>query len=180
MGVMAIEVFDADVVSEENLATQFYRLGDLGRKKVWALKDMVAEFSDETLMETYDWRVGASTRFNGNIIISAVDSISARKSIWEACINSPARWYLDARMGAEEFHLHVVNRRAPATVQWYEELLSGQTDENVAQEPCTRKATIYTASFAAALIGRVVKQISVGEAPKPHYVYNLKNDFLFV
>ena len=181
MGVMAIEVFDPDEVAEENLATQFHRLGDLGRQKVLALKDMVSEFADETIHRNPQLAgLGASTRFDGQIVISAVDSISARKSIWEAFINSPAHWYLDARMGAEEFHLHTINQADADAVRWYDQLLAGQTDENVAQEACTAKATIFTASFSAAIIGRTVKQISNAETPQRHYIYNLINDFLFV
>ena len=177
---MAIEVFDPDEVAEENLATQFHRLGDLGRKKAWALKDMLAEFADETAVEPYDWRVGASTRFNGGVVVSAVDSISARKSIWEAFLNSPSRWYLDARMGAQEFHLHVVDRGDAGAVRWYDQLLAGQTDDNVAQEPCTMKATIFTASIAGGLVGSALSRIARGEQPPRHLVYNIAKDFLFV
>ena len=180
MGVMGIEVFDADVIAEENLATQFHRLNDLNRLKVDALKDMLLEFADETEIDAHPWRVDGSTRFEGRIVISAVDSIRTRKDIWTAWMASPARWYFDARMGAEEFHLHVVDRKNVESVRWYLDLLSEQTEDNVAQEPCTAKATIFTASFAAAIIGRAVRQIAVGKAPAHHYVYNLKSDFLFV
>ena len=180
MGVMSIEVFDPDEVAEENLATQFHRLGDLGRMKVWALKDMVAEFADETYIETCDWRAGASTRFGGRIVVSAVDSISARKSIWEAFLNSPSQCYLDARMAAQEFHLHTVDRSDKDAVRWYDQLLAGQTDDNVAQEVCTAKATIFTASIAGGLIGSAISRISRGEAPPRHLVYNIAKDFLFV
>ena len=180
MGVMAIEVFDPDIVAEENLATQFHRLGDLGRLKVEALKDMLLDFADETVIDALSFAVGPFTELGGGIVISAVDSIRARKDIWKAFLGCSARWYLDARMGAQEFHLHVIDRKNVEAVKWYAGLLSEQTDENVAQEPCTAKATIFTSAFCSALIGRTVKQIAVGETPYRHYVYNLKNDFLFV
>jgi molybdopterin/thiamine biosynthesis adenylyltransferase len=159
MGVGYLEVWDDDHVSTENLATQFHRLSDIGRPKVEAFAEMVGEFSDDTNINTVYGRVGPDDRIGGDIVISAVDSIQARKDIWQAVFDKgfPSfNWYIDGRMAAEEAQLLVVNANDTA---WYQELIESIDDHQFPSLPCTAKATIYGANLTSALIGAVVHKI---------------------
>lgn len=156
MGVRYLEVWDDDFVSEENLATQLHRLSDVGMEKVFALKDLLAEFSDDTYVEPVPGRVTAQTGISGQIIISAVDSIAARKAIWAALGNFD--WYIDARMGAEIAQIFCLEGRGDDS--WYADMLAGQDDASVEDAPCTRRATFFCASAIAGILGSLVRKVA--------------------
>src|SRR5665648_983494 len=102
MGVPDLVLFDDDEVADINLATQLFRFSDVGNKKPIAVADMITEFSD-TRVDFRTERVGPETDLSVDMVISAVDSIQARKDIWIAVLNSKTKptWYLDTRMAAE-------------------------------------------------------------------------------
>jgi glycine/D-amino acid oxidase-like deaminating enzyme len=169
MGVGHMTVYDHDTVDDVNIATQFHRPSDIGTLKVRALRKTVDEFSGLWL-EPRAFPVEADTEIQDLIVISALDSIKARKGVWEAVKAHPPLWYLDARMAAEEVHLFAVDMQEP---DWYDAEL-GQTDENnIAELPCTAKATIYCAAFSAGHLGHAVKRIANGEPLERHIVHNI-------
>jgi hypothetical protein len=180
MGIPEIAVFDSDTVDDENLATQFYRIGDLGRMKVTALADLLRVFSDDVEVNAVDLRVTPLTRpdlITNPIIISAVDSINTRKEIWKAVQALPFLWYLDARMGAENLMLYSVSGRDRG---WYENALASQDEDAIADLPCTAKATIYTAALCGGLVGKTVRQIVTGLRPPRLLFYNIIQDQLLI
>jgi hypothetical protein len=93
------------------------------------------------------------------LVVSAVDSIDARKAIWAALQESSWRWYFDARMGAENFLMYCVHHSKHS---WYHNLLMNQEEGDIADEPCTAKATIYTAAFSAGYIGLALRRLAAG------------------
>lgn len=179
MGVRYLAVYDDDEVSEVNLPTQLHKVSELGSLKVYALRDMLHEFSDEIDLFPMPERVNPDTRFEATIVISAVDSIQARKDIWQAVDHSNVLWYMDARMGAEEFQLKVVDMSDPGSVVRYDQEIENEDDSRIPDAPCTMKATFYCASLASAMIGRTVRMIATGITPPYYYVQNLVSDFVF-
>ena len=161
MGVRLLSIIDFDTVEPENLSTQFFRLSDVGKPKVEAVADMIREFSDETFVDGLQQRVGPNDNIFGSIIISAVDSITARQDIWRALQTYP-HWdyYLEARMGAEEFQLHTI---VYDDTHWYSDYILSQNEDDVPELPCTSKATIFTGTLAASYIGNAVRKIVTGE-----------------
>ena len=107
------------------------------------------------------------------IVISAVDSINARKAIWEAVLNSDNRWYLEMRMGAEEFQIHAVDCQDQDSFDWYNNYINGQTEEGIADLPCTAKATFFTAMVAAGLTGSIVRKIHSGIKVPKKTIFNI-------
>jgi len=169
MGVETIALYDPDIVDDVNLPTQFFRLDDLTDFKVDAAGLAVEEFSDDTTVIANAHRVDSQTNpleLSANVIISAVDSIQSRKDIWKVAREAWFECYLDARMAAETFQLYAVS---PMDMAWYTNMLNRQTDENTPDLPCTEKATIYTAAFAAGHIAHAVKEIALGRS-LPHAV----------
>ena len=176
MGVGGLLIFDDDTVDEINIPTQLHRINTIGQNKASALADTLQEFSDVPVAYLPE-RVFADTQLEGNIIISAVDSIAARKDIWQAVKRSGAGWYLDARMASEYFKLYLVDLNDPA---WYENALEQDTDENTLQEACTSKATIFTAMFAAGWIGLAVKEIVTRSAQPGLWVHDIKSKSILI
>lgn len=179
MGVGQLTVWDDDTVSEFNLPTQLHRLSDLGRLKVQALNQLILDFSDDTDFVAVPDRVIPEDHcgLEDYIVISAVDSIAARKGIWQSVKQGKVRWYLDSRMAAEEFHLFCVDMWDYA---WYEQMLAGEDDTNVPELSCTAKATFYTALIASGRIGLAVKRIAMGQKNPRVFIYNIAADHLLV
>jgi molybdopterin/thiamine biosynthesis adenylyltransferase len=161
MGVPELTVFDFDRVSDVNIATQFFRHFDVESWKTAALSTILSEYADAKVLIRnlpFDENTHPDL-FTNPIIISAVDSISARRAIWEAVKYEEFLWYLDARMGAEVFQLYAVSGDE---MGWYEDLMSKQDDSQVDNLPCTSKATVYCSCLAAAHIGASVRKIISG------------------
>lgn len=180
MGVGYLTLVDDDTVSEENIATQLYATHQIGYKKAIALRDLLALFVDDVYIDHIVDRVTAETPWYGllanDIVISAVDSISSRAQIWRAICDKSWRWYIDARMGAEQLAVYVIDNER---LDWYDSVLSSQDDDVALEEPCTAKATIYTANAAAAVIGKTVRQIVSGERPPAILSWNIHKDTMF-
>lgn len=154
MGAPSLQLVDFDVVDESNLASQAYLQSDLGRPKVQATGDLCHQLNHELKL------VGIIDRFKrsmeiGNVLFAAVDSISARRMIWEAC-GSKVSFFGDARMLAEVVRvLAVADER---TRVHYPQTLFAQ--EQAYTGSCTSKSTIYTANIAAGLaIGQFARHL---------------------
>ena len=158
MGFLNLEIWDDDVVSVENMNNQMYPITSLDEPKVQALGDMINMFTGHKVV-TINGRYEGE-KLTGDIVISAVDNMKVRKSIWD---NSQASWFIDPRMGAETALLYVMNRQDSADKVTYPKTL--HTDEEGVHEPCTAKSTIYCSNFLSGLVARAVKQIATAS---PH------------
>lgn len=161
MGFGNITVLDDDEVSIENMNCQFFRHKDVGRKKVDALKELILDFSGFRIEGTAHRFSRTSSPARG-IVISAVDSMSARRDIWEAHKGSAnTKMIIDPRMGAENALLYVMNPMSSKDQESYEKAL--YSDDNAVSEPCTRKSTAYCALPLSGLVAAQVKALVRGE-----------------
>lgn len=161
LGIPRMYLYDGDVIEDVNIPTQLLKISDIGKSKVRSVATTLTEFSDEITGIGCPYRVEENTPLlESTIIISSVDTITARKAIWEAVAASNCRWYLDARMGAEVFQLYTVDTADPG---WYTDHLDTLHEDDIPDEPCTAKATIYTAFMAAGHIAHQVKRIIMGQ-----------------
>jgi molybdopterin/thiamine biosynthesis adenylyltransferase len=162
MGVQHLSAYDPDTVSSENVATQLYGQGMIGHPKTEAIGWLLSDLTQEDILEPYPYAILPSsetippTRF----LISAVDSIHARKDIWDVARRSMWEWYIDARMSAMSMTIHCVNYNHR---EWYQALLDGQDDNQIADEPCTSKATPFTGMIAGGFVTWTVAQLYRGE-----------------
>ena len=159
MGFGNLSVWDDDKVSIENMNCQFFRHKDVGRMKVDALAELVRDFSGIDIM-------AIPLRYTGTalpgIVITAVDSMEARKTIWDAHVGRAPRTrrIIDPRMGAESALLYVMDPMGDADKLSYAKTL--YTDDNAVREPCTRKSTAYCALPLSGLVAAQVKSLVTG------------------
>ena len=160
MGCPRITFFDDDTVEPHNLPNQLYRMADIGLPKVEALARILREYVDAEITPVNE-RVVQRT-FNG-VVISAVDSMAARRAIWEKCVRYKAgvRLYVDARMGGEVGRVLTVSPTNPMAVAAYEGTLF--SDAEGSQELCTAQATIYSTFGIASLVANQVKRFARGD-----------------
>ena len=175
MGCPRITFFDDDTVEPHNLPNQLYRMADIGLPKVEALARILREYVDAEITPINE-RVTKRT-FSG-IVISAVDSMSARRAIWENCVRYKAgvKLYVDARMGGEVGRVLTVSPTNPMGVSAYEATLF--SDAEGSQELCTAQATIYSTFGIASLVANQVKRFGRGESQTYEHIIDFSTSML--
>ena len=175
MGSPRITFFDDDTVEPHNLPNQLYRMADIGLPKVEALAKILRDYADAEITPINE-RV--ERRAFSGVVISAVDSMSARRAIWEGCVRYKAavRLYIDARMGGEVGRILTVNPTNPMAVGAYEGTLF--TDAEGSQELCTAQATIYSTFGVASLVANQVKRFARGESQTYEHIIDFSTSML--
>ncbi len=151
-GVPAMTLYDPDSVGVENLAPQGFWETDVGDPKV----DAVANVCHQVLprMELHARRerfrksaVKGWPADRDHAVFCCVDSIAARKLVWEA-VRGAAAFFADGRMAAEVVRVLASGR--PADDRAYAATLFAAGEAYAGS--CTAKATIYAGSVAAGLM----------------------------
>lgn len=160
MGYHDITVYDFDTVSIENMNAQIYRFSDIGRTKVQSLQEIIKDFADisiKAINKKYEGEVFQ------DIVICAVDNMSARKAIFDAHKNMPyiTNLFVDPRMAIEYAYIQAFNPNDKEQCSLYEKTLF--TDDNSLQERCTNKSTIYTSQLIGATIAKMVKDVTTNK-----------------
>ena len=157
MGLNIIELFDSDSVEEHNLPNQFYKLKNLNTYKNEALSDLLIEFTGKT-PQIFD-NVVSNSLLQGDIIVSAVDSMEARKLIWERVKETKPRLYIDTRMAGKIFSIFTVDMINPHAKYNYEKSLAKETE--ALQVPCTQRAIIFNVlGIASFVCNQIVKYLN--------------------
>lgn len=171
-GFENVTVWDLDVVSIENMSCQGYRRKDIGNPKVYALSDMIKEMTGVDI-EVHNgiWETEGK---ENPIVIVAVDSMKARKEIYEEikkkCFS--VNFLIDPRMGAEVAALYCM--RPHQESESYEKTL--YSDEDSVQERCTARATNYTANMLSGLVVKTVKNLACKEDYPRISQWNIKDN----
>lgn len=174
MGCSDLLVWDPDKVGEENIATQFYNLASIGMSKVEALARIVEQFSGEQIQAIPSAFTGEEEDRLRGVVISAVDSMEARATIWRAVRLNPAVGLLiDSRLGAEIGLIYTIRPTDLDDIRFYEATL--HSDEESAPLPCTARGIIYNSLVMAGLVANQVKKFALGEPLQREIMFDLKN-----
>jgi hypothetical protein len=143
MGVNNLTCFDADIVDVHNVSNQAYGMSDVGLLKVDAFSNLLElqiGVQANTIAKQYDGRALSE------VVISAVDSMKSRDTIWKSVREKPeVRLYLDARMGLETLMVWAVRPQAHS-------------------DPCTARTVCYTPLMAGSILCSHVKRYVNDEA----------------
>jgi hypothetical protein len=148
MGVPSLTVYDPDVVESANIPSSAYRHAlDIGRPKVEALRDLVAEATCLTIEIRRKAYEGEELR---GAVVCCVDTIEARRLVWERVRrrSDADNILIDTRVDAELVWVFALDPRDPDDIGFYEPYLAFSSKE-AHQPTCGRHGTIYT-SWAAA------------------------------
>ena len=154
MGFTKIRVYDFDTVEQYNIGSQIYRIRDIGKPKVEALKEIIEDASGLVI----DARNEKVAEVKTQVLILAVDNIEARrelaeKSEYEICI--------DGRMGAETFNAYYFLSEERDI---YAKTIFPQGDAE--ELPCTGKAIAYNTFGLGSIIAALVKKYGSGYIAK--------------
>lgn len=162
MGFEGIEVYDHDTVESHNQYNQIYRQEDVGKPKVVALPEIVNQLTGGKI-ETHMAKAGKETPFEG-IVITMVDSMAARKEIFEAVKYNPkVKLFIDARSGAPDGTIYAINPADPDGVTQYEETL--YLDEEAENIACSDQTTLPLVWIIDATVAQMVRMWSQGWVP---------------
>jgi molybdopterin/thiamine biosynthesis adenylyltransferase len=173
-GFNNITVWDADKVDGHNIPNQMYRPQDIGKLKVEAISLICREWAKASV-------VGVPEMYSGQkplsgIVISGVDSMEARKTIWEKGIryNPGVGIYIEGRMAGQWGMIHTVRPCDPDMVEWYESTTL-YPDKEVEPVACTDRAIAYNVFGLASLIVNQVAKHVKGEETAKEIIYDLVN-----
>jgi len=152
IGMPRMHLFDDDMVQVENLAPQGYWPEDLNSAKSTVTAALCTRINPDIEVTAVTERFKRSTVRTlpaGRRLVAflCVDSIQARRLIWEA-LSPIVAFFVDGRMSAEV--IRVLAAATPATDHYYATTLF--QPEQAYAGSCTAKSTIYTASIAAGLM----------------------------
>lgn len=161
MGIPYLDIFDNDVVEPHNQPTTLYRHNQMMSKKVDAIKEILME---QTVTEVGAWpiKVGKRHALSG-VVVSGVDSMSARTAILEAVLASKEDvvLYLEARMAGEVGIIHSLDPKNEEEVEQYRSHLF--SDAEADPQTCTERGIIYNVFVIAGLITALVKRFAMNQ-----------------
>ena len=143
IGIPVLQLIDFDEVDISNLATQGYMHKDLKRPKVDVTAEFCREINYDLQIEVVLDKFKRSTPI-GNCVFCCVDSIVARKHIWDA-LKDKINFFVDGRMSAEV--LRVITACDEPSREYYPQTLFAAQEAHTGT--CTAKTTIYCANIAA-------------------------------
>jgi molybdopterin/thiamine biosynthesis adenylyltransferase len=85
LGVTNLHIWDFDIVEDHNVANQVYGLCDVGKLKVEALKERIKRDTGVDI-NIHNERVTGSTPGFGEVVFLLVDSMDARREIWDGAL----------------------------------------------------------------------------------------------
>jgi molybdopterin/thiamine biosynthesis adenylyltransferase len=155
LGLENIHVWDFDIVESHNIANQAFRLGDIGRLKVEALQDLVLEATG-TKINIHNEKVDGSQKL-GEIVFLLVDSMAARKEIWQKAVRNKIRVKLmiETRMGTDSGRIYTILPMDPQQIAKYEDNLY----EDVEAEVSSCGTSISVGPTAELISGMAVWQL---------------------
>ena len=160
MGMENIKVIDFDIIEEHNIPNQFFRIKDIGKFKVEALKEIIKEFTNIEI-ETECIKINKNYEFDINLntlIILCVDNMKARKLIYDKIKDFPIK-LIDTRFGGEGFSIHNIDLENEEHKKKFESSLKATTKNT----SCGEKGIIYTILNLASEVCNIVKKIDKGE-----------------
>jgi hypothetical protein len=154
LGVCGLQAWDADVVSPENVSCQLYGDDHIGIPKAQAILQLMEQIGGHTPNAT---ATNYSDQPLTEMVISAVDSMAARKQIWQSVRKKPeVKLYIDSRMALQTLVVYSVRPGFREDRVAYSQTIV--PDADTLQEPCTNRSIGYTGMMAAAVICNLVKR----------------------
>ena len=148
-----IILYEKDILENLNMAGQIYRRRDVGRRKDYALEQLLRELTDSSI---YLQKLGEFTddSFTTSITILALDNMETRKKAVLKWQESFDEWVtkgefpilIDGRLEGEQGIIYTLLSKADAD-RWLGEYFG---DEEGDEGACTMRATSYNGAMIAA------------------------------
>lgn len=147
LGITQIQVWDNDEIEEHNVPNQAYEIEQVGLRKVDALQmnlEISTKYKPVVHFETF-----VNQRIGG-IVFLMVDSMKARKEIWENSLKMKpnVKLLIEPRMGLNEGRIYVVEPTDLLHIKRYEECW--YSDEEAETSACGASQSVITTAMGVA------------------------------
>ena len=165
LGVQSFVLYDDDIVEDVNTGAQLYGAGDIGKRKIDALVEHLERIAPLPLSISLKFeRVDNDTDIDAEHIFSCVDSMAARKAIYENA-KAKKRLLIDGRIGADLIRTYAIDTTDEKDTALYEASL--YTDEEGEQLACTERNVAYVAWLVAGLLTAMyARKITGNKTPR--------------
>lgn len=145
VGVTDLTVWDADDVASHNVPMSAFRISDLGRWKVEALADIVADKSGVQIKPVRRMWNGETLRGS---VVCCVDSMDVRRAIWTKVRQNPlVDIFVDTRIAEEFVAVYAITPTNADHVALYESRLYPSSE--AVRPMCGQHGIIYVSGLAA-------------------------------
>jgi molybdopterin-synthase adenylyltransferase len=162
MGCVGLTCYDPDRIEAQNWSNQMYRDKDIGKLKAVALSEVMEQFGGHTPNAI---AVKYENQSLSEVVISGVDSMESRKTIWKAIREKPeVSIYLDARIGLETIVVYAVRPKIREDRVAYSKTLF--SDSEALSLPCTQRTICYGPLASTAVLCNLLKRfVNTEELP---------------
>lgn len=149
MGVDDLTVYDGDYVESHNAPMSLYRQHDLGRPKVEALAELILDLTGVVL--TTKPVMYAGEKLSSSSVVACVDSMKARKLIWEHVKGHPGvDIFVETRTAGAYVEVLSTDPHDREEAKMYEALL--YPDEAALTQYCGHHGVSFSAMHAASVV----------------------------
>jgi tRNA A37 threonylcarbamoyladenosine dehydratase len=178
MGMKDLTLIDDDTIEAANIPVQIYNLEDIGLHKVEALAVLLHKHNADTHFNIQKRRITEETNdllFDMNsLVIICVDTMEARKVIYEKIKNIPIK-FIDTRYGGEGFSIQVVDLLDDEEKARYEASLNVEAKDL----PCGENGIVTAIASLAAEVVNIVKKIEMRQ-PYPKILKREMKTYRFI
>ncbi len=160
MGCYNVSLFDGDTVEPHNLGSQLFTPDDIDIEKSLAVSAFLRGhipngelLKGRCVMEM--WEPEKYPLDDYEVIISAVDSIEVRKTLYDH-LKGKKKWFIDGRMGGNIITIYTFRTDNKDACASYEKTLW----KTVARIPCSQKSVVYNAMICGGTITDIVAHIA--------------------
>ena len=177
LGVRRFVVYDSDAVEEHNLGSTPYHMSSLAEKKVGVLKPIAEHYGFGVKFR------GVTKKFNGSklpptdVLISAVDSMEARRMLFKAAVEQKINFFIDGRIGGENLRVYSVRPTDTEDRKFYR--LTTKKSIIVAHLPCTGQQCIDIGLAVSSLIVRSFRNWIAREEYVPEVIAKISHLQIF-
>lgn len=177
MGVPKFILYDPDQFQLHNISNQMVpREGSVDVAKVTVVADMIRKFSpsEDVKVITNEMYFEDHAKVEG-VVISGLDSLDARKSVWNSLKNLQPDLYIDCRMGGQAGIVYSMNPKLGKDVRGYEKTLN----QGLWLAPCTAQAIAYNIAGITMIVGSHLRKFVHGENIETRVMYDSRNLTIF-
>lgn len=161
-GFNNITVIDYDTVDTVNIGVQWFRLKDIGKHKVNALKSIVKDFTGTNLTTIKGRTPHDLPQRHTQIYVSCYDNMESRQELFTFLQDTKFKGLLvDGRMSSEKFLIYKCDFTNSKDLLSYSNTL--HSDSEGVEERCTAKATMYNSTLIATLMTKLIKDYALKE-----------------
>jgi sulfur carrier protein ThiS adenylyltransferase len=172
MGVEKLVIIDYDTVEDVNLCAQGFREKDMGKSKVKAVASAAWEANSGTKITQYEEVYHQEMLSDCQYVFCSVDNMATRKQLSEE-VKVPM---FDSRMAARVCAIKTITDKA--SFDYYTDELF--TDEEMVEETCTAKTTLFCANICAGLMIAQMVTVWRGEPVKHDICFDISAMTFFV